>query len=111
MYYEDAIKYIKSCNEDTQFIIFSDDINWCRRNVVIDDAVYVERKGGTAIDDLSLAAQCKNIIMANSTFSWWSAWLNRNPDKIVIGPTPAFDKLDIRDADLYPQSWVLIPKS
>ena len=95
------------------FFIFSDDPEWVSDNFRIEyPTVYIAHNtGAKSHEDMHLMSCCKHNIIANSSFSWWAAWLNLNPDKIVIGPTPAFDKLDIRDADLYPQSWMLIPKS
>lgn len=108
-YYERAIEYIRT-RQSTKFLIFSDDINWCRKNVILEDAFYVERQGGSVIDDMFLAAQCKNIIMANSTFSWWSAWLNSNAGKIVIAPNRWFKDQNLNDQseDLIPEEWILL---
>lgn len=105
-YYERAINHITSQGNPVRFLVFSDDIEWCRQNVKLGGAVYVERMGGSPLDDMFLAARCKNIILANSTFSWWCAWLNQNPDKIVIAP-----KIWFRDSVLQEQSHDLIPDS
>lgn len=85
-YYIKAIEYIKEKIEKPTFFIFSDDIVWCKENFdFLDNKVFVD-KTHTSIDDLTLMKKCKHNIVANSTFSWWGAWLNENESKIVIAP-------------------------
>lgn len=107
-YYERAVNHIKSQSNLVRFLVFSDDIEWCRQNVKLEDAVYVERKGGSPLDDMFLAAGCENIILANSTFSWWCAWLNQNPNKMVIAPKIWYRDpvLQEHSHDLIPDSWI-----
>jgi hypothetical protein len=109
-YYEQAVAYLKSKLKEHKLLVFSDDIEWCRQNVKFDQAVFVERRGGTPLDDMSVAIQCKNIILANSTFSWWCAWLNPNPKKIVIAPQKWFksEELNKNAYDLIPDDWIRI---
>lgn len=70
-----------------KYIIFSDDISWCKKNLIIKNSIYVNSKE-TRIphEDIHLMSLCNNNIIANSSFSWWGAWLNKNEDKIVIAP-------------------------
>lgn len=86
-YYEKAIKYISQRVENPHFFIFSDDINWVNENLKIQYPYTVidfnQNKGWL---DMNLMKNCKHNITANSSFSWWGAWLNENPDKIVIAP-------------------------
>jgi hypothetical protein len=109
-YYEKSISYLKTRLGNIVPLIFSDDIVWCKQNVKYENAVFVQRKGGTVLDDMSLATQCKNIILANSTFSWWCAWLNPNPEKIVIAPKQWFknEELNRNAYDLVPDGWIRI---
>jgi hypothetical protein len=109
-YYEKAFIYLKSKLKNYNFLVFSDDIEWCKQNVKFGRAVYVERKGGSPLDDMFLAVQCKNIILANSTFSWWCAWLNTNPEKIVIAPQKWFrnEELNNNAYDLIPDNWIRV---
>jgi hypothetical protein len=90
-YYVNAISCIKNRITNPMFFIFSDDVTWCRANlnslVVPDEVVYVDwNKGVDSYIDMQLMSKCKHNIIANSSFSWWGAWLNTNQDKIVIAP-------------------------
>jgi hypothetical protein len=90
----------------SRFIVFSDDITWCRETWS-NQFEYAE--GNNELKDISLMASCKHHIIANSTFSWWGAWLGHNPDKIVVSPSannwfgPGFTGGIPKD--LIPPSW------
>jgi hypothetical protein len=85
-FYQNAISYIESKVNSPVFFIFSNDYDWCRENLkFIKNAVFVE-DSESDIDDLMLMSYCKHNIIANSSFSWWAAWINTNSDKIVIAP-------------------------
>ena len=87
-YYQQAIDYIRNQIVKPVFYIFSDDLEWAKQNIVTDaSVVYVDIDGGTK-DYLELYAMstCRHNIIANSSFSWWGAFLNTNPNKIVIAP-------------------------
>ena len=86
-YYEKAIGHICKNVQDPHFYIFSDDIEWVKENIKIDAPVKIIdfnlQKGWL---DLNLMKNCKHNIIANSSFSWWGAWLNQNEEKIVVCP-------------------------
>ncbi len=85
-YYKNAINYINEHVTDPMFYIFSDDIFWCKKNFYfLKEKVFIDDTK-SAIDDLELMKQCKHNIIANSSFSWWGAWLNKNEKKIIIAP-------------------------
>ena len=85
-YYMKAAQYIGKNVEKPTFYIFSDDLEWCKSSLTfLGDCIYVERTQ-TEIDDLKLMSFCQHNIIANSSFSWWGAWLNQNPNKTVIAP-------------------------
>lgn len=85
-YYRRAVSYIQDRVEKPTFYLFSDDLNWCRTNLdFIDNAVFVDQTK-SELDDFQLMQECKHNIIANSSFSWWAAWLNQNSDKIVVAP-------------------------
>lgn len=85
-YYKDAIEFMNSKVKNPKYFIFSDDIAWCKENFdFIENKVFVDDTK-SAIDDMVLMSKCKHNVIANSTFSWWGAWLNENEHKIVVAP-------------------------
>lgn len=87
-YYYNAIKLLKEIYKDIVIYVFSDDLNWVKDHLSIEsEYFYVDiNNSSTDFMELMLMASCKHNIMANSTFSWWGAWLNEKPEKIVIAP-------------------------
>ncbi len=86
-YYQKSIKYMLETQESPLFIIFSNDISWCKAQFNDLNAIFVEHNSGiNSFKDMQLMSKCKHHIIANSSFSWWGAWLNDSPDKIVISP-------------------------
>ena len=102
-FYERAMALMPA---DAVFIVCSDDFVWCRKMFRGDRFVFAE--GASAADQLYLQSLCRHNITSNTSFGWWGAWLNPNPDKIVVYPRHWFGiryrKLDTRD--LTPASWV-----
>lgn len=82
-------KFLKKDYPDIRkYMVFSDDISWCRKNFRSDQIINFEfSEGRNEFEDLSLMASCGHHIIANSTFSWWGAWLGHNPDRKVISPS------------------------
>ena len=106
-YFQKAIEQIKLSIENPVFYFFSDDIAWVKENFQFPGAVYVSGEiTKTHIEDLYLMTQCRHNIIANSSFSWWGAWLNDNPDKMVIAPKKWFNKGPKYTNDLYPKGWI-----
>lgn len=86
-YYLKAVDHIMKNVENPFFFIFSDDLQWARENVKPANCIYVDHnKNSKSYIDMYLMSLCKHNIIANSTFSWWGAWLNKNEEKIVIMP-------------------------
>ena len=85
-YYISAVEHIRKNVEKPTFYVFSDDLEWCKNSLgFLDGCIYIDRTQGD-IEDLKLMSFCKHNIIANSSFSWWGAWLNQNPNKTVIAP-------------------------
>lgn len=87
---------------DADFLVFSDDMSWCRENVQGPGVFYSPFQ--TVLDDFFAMAHCDHNIVANSTFSWWAAWLNSNPNRVVVAPR----RREGDDADFYPPDWRLV---
>ena len=108
-YYQAAVQHIANQVESPHFFVFSDDIAWVKSNLKIDypHQFIDHNKGAESYNDMCLMSMCKHNIIANSSFSWWSAWLNLDTDKIVIAPKQWFvNKINL--PDLIPQEWVTI---
>jgi hypothetical protein len=106
-YYKSAIEYLTKQLESPTFFIFSDDINWVKENLKLAHPhVYIDNnQGDQSYNDMRLMSLCKHNIIANSSFSWWGAWLNANDTKTVIAPKKWFNT-DMNSKDLIPASWV-----
>jgi len=106
-YYDEAIKKF---DNNRQIIIFSDDPEWCyKQNIFADDRFLISRDNGP-YHDLYMMTKCKDFIIANSTYSWWGAWLSGSIDKKVIAPKKWFgvNNEDKSIEDLFPSDWILI---
>lgn len=97
-YYERALAEMKRRLPEAVFFFFSNDTEWVKERYRGENCVVVEGNGEDAgFRDLFLMSQCRHHIMANSSFSWWGAWLDENPDKIVIAPKKWFNDRECRD--------------
>lgn len=108
-YYQSAINYLKKKYGQLTFFVFSDDTAWAKAHFQGREFVVVEGNDAPRdYEDLRLMSQCKHHILANSTFSWWGAWLNASPEKCVIAPRQWFaDPAKNEEAvDIIPDSWV-----
>ena len=105
-YYSEAVNRIAMEVSNPSFFIFSDDMRWTMENVVITQypATYVDHNRDAAHEDLRLMYSCKHHIIANSSFSWWGAWLGSHTDKKVIAPKQWF-KSEITNKDIVPEEW------
>jgi hypothetical protein len=103
-----AVSEITKIIKNPFFYIFSDDIEWCIENIKINfPHFYVDHtfKGDKFSSYLKLMSSCKHFIIPNSTFAWWSAWLNQNEDKIVFVPKNWFRNQNINTEGLIPNQW------
>lgn len=110
-YYRRALCLMSERTKPEMFLIFSDDIEWCRNEIskFLGDVPteYVDwNKGKDSFRDMQLMSCCKNNIIANSSFSWWGAWLNQNPNKIVIAPSRWMNGGGW--IDIIPENWLTI---
>lgn len=105
-YYRKAISYIAERVEHPVFYVFSDEMGWVRQNLSVTfPCIYVDHnRGAESYRDMQLMSLCRNQIIANSSFSWWGAWLNSNPEKVVVAPRNWF-RNGTDDRDLIPPEW------
>lgn len=106
-YYNKAINFINHKVENPYFFVFSDDLEWASENINIDGQVEFVNVNSTINPefDLMLMSNCKHNIIANSTFSWWAAYLNENSRKNVIAPNKWMSTISDLE-DLYPSNWI-----
>ncbi len=105
-YYETAITRINELFPNITLYFFSDDINWCREAFSFENAIFVDwNVGKDSWQDMYLMSKCHCNIIANSTFSWWGAWLNRHQDKVVIAPQKWWNGID---DDVVPETWIRV---
>jgi hypothetical protein len=109
-YYFEAIKIINSSVEKPFFFVFSDDIPWAKKifKNMRNFKFITGNCGELSYIDMQLMSLCKHQIIANSTFSWWAAWLNKNDNKIIISPKNWFLKNNFDTSDLIPATWLRI---
>jgi hypothetical protein len=107
-YYYRAVDLIKNKIPNVHLFIFSDDMDWVKANIKFDiPATYVENNSGdNSFIDMRLISLCKHNIIANSSFSWWGAWLNNNSGKIVVAPAKWFNDDSINVKDVVPETWL-----
>lgn len=108
-YYQNAITHIKKYVDDIHVFVFSDDVAWVKENLKIDvPFTIVSDECFADYQELMLMSFCKHNITANSTFSWWGAWLNKNPEKIIITPKNWFVDPNLINLDIIPKTWTSI---
>jgi len=109
-YYDRAIHHLTQSIQNPHFFLFSDDPAWVKAELKLDfPATILEHNGPSrSYEDLRLMSQCKHNIIANSSFSWWGAWLNKNPAKIVVAPARwyADPVKNAQTKDVVPETWV-----
>lgn len=106
-YYKNAIAKIETLVKKPLYVIFSDDMDWCKENIKVDNARYIDwNSGEKSFEDMHLMSLCKHNIIANSSFSWWGAWLNNNPNKIVIAPNKWIHYSD--SLGILPDEWLKV---
>lgn len=106
-YYNEAMRQIRNEIAKPVFFVFSDDLTWVKDNIRLgNDAICVSHNSGkSSFEDMRLMSLCKHNIIANSSFSWWGAWLNRNSRKVVIAPKRWLNIDSVSTVDLIPNTW------
>ena len=106
-YYESALKHF---NDDRNVIIFSDDPEWCKEQKLFEDDRFLVSEGNDSYTDLCLMSLCSDFIIANSSFSWWGAWLSKGVDKVVCAPSIWFgpNNAHLDTSDIIPDEWTIV---
>ncbi|GHT18848.1 alpha-1,2-fucosyltransferase [Bacteroidia bacterium] len=106
-YYQRAVDFMIGKNKNTVFYVFSDEIKWCENTLNIPNAVFINwNKNTNNVADLYLMSRCKHNIIANSTFSWWAAFLNENAEQMVIAPKRWFNEGSFEEPNIFPENWI-----
>lgn len=106
-YFYTGIKYIKKQVTNPVFFVFSDNIEWCRKNLTLEGEYYFETDRNPVWEKIRLMSACKHFIIHNSTFSWWAQHLSPNKDKIVLAPVKWLQR-DDQPIDIYEDNWLYI---
>lgn len=109
-YYQAAVKFMVERLSNPVFFVFSDDLDWLKRNLQIEHpCVYVgHNSSAMAVQDLRLMSRASHHIIANSSFSWWGAWLNPSPAKQVVRPRKWYAGLPRAGDQTCPANWVAL---
>ena len=109
-YYPRCVEYLIQTVKNPHFFVFSDEPEWSRDNLnLLYPTTFVDHnKADKDYEDLRLMSQCKHNIIANSTFSWWGAWLNQNPEKIVWAPKRWLKSDYYNTRDMIPDKWIKV---
>lgn len=109
-YYDLALERISREIESPHFFVFSDDLPWARENLKVPgDVTFVDHNSGlAAYEDMRLMSLCKHHVMANSSFSWWAAWLGWAPGKKVFYPANWFSSKLHNVSSLNPPAWIRV---
>lgn len=111
-YYRTALDLMKLKVKNATFIFFSDDITWCKEVFgTREDVRFYQEDNKSDCVDLILMSKCKHQIIANSSYSWWAAWLNSNEEKIVIRPSHPFRDESLLYEQHYPKEWISVINS
>jgi hypothetical protein len=107
-YYMRGMARVREAEPQARFFLFSDDPRWAREVFGSDPAVFIVDHNGPDknYEDFRLMSSCRHHIIANSTFSWWAAWLSRSSGKMVIAPARWFETDALDTSDLLPGSWI-----
>ena len=111
-YYYNALNYLQSKENGLHCFVFSDNPEWARQYLQLSCPCTIvahnHTNSGREYEDLRLMSMCKHYIIANSTFSWWGAWMGDHKGKLVIAPMRWYKNLKVKTEYLYPENWKLM---
>ncbi len=106
-YYEKALSYLRRKVGDVTLFVFSDEIEWAKGQKLFENAIFVSSPELQDYEEMYLMSLCRHNVIANSSFSWWGAWLNRNENKIVVAPKRWFN-VTKDTSNLIPRDWIRV---
>ena len=107
-YYAHCVRLLQQQFDNGTLFVFSDDLEWTKHNLHFGTPIHFVEGCERDVDEIFLMSQCKHNIIPHSTFAWWGAWLNQNPDKRVFAPEPWL-KNNLYNHDIIPESWTKVP--
>lgn len=109
-YYFRAVKELSRIIQNPHVFIFSDEPEWAHGNLKLPypSTIVSHNSVDMSHEDLRLMSQCRHHIIANSTFSWWGAWLGQNSDKVVVAPLRWFSRIENNAQDIIPSGWIRV---
>ena len=109
-YYRTAVSFIAARVEQPRLFVFSDDIPWCQQHLEVPCPTFFMEHNAEEKDyeDLRLMTNCKHHIIANSSFSWWGAWLSEYPQKLVVAPRKWYTEAEYDPASRFPSDWTVL---
>lgn len=108
-YYQAALRVVQERVADPRFFVFSDDPGWVRQNLALPGhATYVDHNGARPWEDIRLMRACRHFVIANSSFSWWGAWLAEGTGKIVVAPRRWARESGLNVPTRHPPDWITV---
>ncbi len=105
-YYKKALSIIESKVSNPNYFVFSDEIDWVKKNFDLPKKSIYINHNKSGVEDMRIMRECKHNIIANSSFSWWGAWLGQKERKIVVAPNSWFLNKEIDTSDIIPSRWI-----
>jgi hypothetical protein len=111
-YYQEAINYLESKFGLLRKLIFSDDPDWCKNNLQVNKSYKIFKNNNfNDYEELTLMAKCKYFIIANSSFSWWAAYLSETDETRIVAPQNWFKDSSLEPQNIIPENWMRINNS
>jgi hypothetical protein len=107
-YYYAAAELIANAVPEPHYFVFSDDPEWCERELILPGTTRIVSGASRAEEDLALIGRCRHAAISNSTFGWWGAWLGERPDSVVVAAERWFGEPFIPEQDKLPQRWLRV---
>lgn len=107
-YYERAARYIAERRPGAEFFVFSDDPEWCAATLDLPGEMRVMSGETQPFEDLALIARCDHVVVPNSSFSWWGAWLGERENSLIVVPERPYRDEETRHPRSYPQRWIRV---